>query len=324
MESAKYHQLPEPDYLEIELKKAYGPPPTRLWRLRQWARRNVFFLAFLVLFLLAAALYLGAKTATRPQLTGLLHPDSQAHLKQAATLDDSQVPEGMWSAPPPGSSGSAHIMVDAPGSEAANVDSDHTVLGAPVTTNSTNVMVSPGDLLDDSNKRPTPTEKPAAPSPHQPTAQQDKGQAPIPEPTAAEEQEEPYVPIRATFFSSVEGPKTCRGRAVAAIDLPKPAGPGRPSPPQCYNFADQQAAGCAVLVANKADGCLASVYAETDCRVYTNTMAFLPELRPVGGRWRSVLLQCGVPEPDPATLGTPPLIDQMSSIVDHDKEAKGG
>lgn len=376
MESAKYHhlsELPEPDYFEIELEKIYGPPPSRLARFRKWARRNVYLVTFVALFLVAAVLYISTKVAAKPRLVGILRPDT-SQLKQAALADDSQIPDGLWSAAPPNDQETGDtVVVDVAGSDVNNVDEDDVVLDDS-SSNDTNVMVSPSDS-DNSQKEedskspiqihidpnqgsnaasvsaatPTPSKAPIKPPPaaqppvatnalskptaapvqnpatpphsDKPTIQEDTGQVSISSPAAAED--EPPIPIRATFFSSVEGPRSCRGHPVAIIDLPKPAVPNVPSPQQCFNFAGKAQSGCALFMANKADGCVASVYAEADCVTYTNTMAFMPEARPVGGNWRSVMVQCGVPEPDPETLGKPPMMDQMASIKDNGKE-KGG
>lgn len=360
MESAKYHhlsELPEPDYFEIELEKIYGPPPSRLVRLRKWARRNIYLLIFVALFLIAAALYMSAKATAKPRLLGILRPEP-TQLKQAAVLDESQIPDGLWAAPPPNDDETGDtVVLDVSGSDVNNVDEDDTVLNVPEvdivldapSTNSTNGMISPGDPTDSQKEQdskspiqihidpdqgssapspsaaaqPIPSKAPtAAPQPSdKPAIQEDTGQVSISEPTP--EEKEPYVPIRATFYSSVEGPKACRGHPVAIIDLPKPAAPNVPGAQQCFNFAGKQKSGCALFMANKADGCVASVYAEHDCKTYTNTMAFMPEERPIGGNWRSVMVQCGVPEPDPETLGKPPMMDQMATIKDNDKE-KGG
>lgn len=66
-------------------------------------------------------------------------------------------------------------------------------------------------------------------------------------------------------------------------------------------------AGCGNFVANKEDGCEARLYAEPGCVGYLNTAVFIAEDRAVGGVWRSMVVQCGIPAPDPATLGEPPL-----------------
>ncbi|KAJ4415235.1 hypothetical protein N0V82_007472 [Gnomoniopsis sp. IMI 355080] len=347
MESAKYHrleELPEPDYFEIELEKIYGPAPTKLSRVKQWARRKSLLVAFLTLFLVAAILYISAKTAIKPMLTGILRPDS-SQLKQAALVDGSQAQAGLSSTTSTNPDGE-DITLDVAGSDVTGANGEDSLLNE-TGNNQTNVMISPGDMKDSGDtknpieihKDPTPTQttpqttaalqqptqqppqQPATQSADQPVVQQDNGQVSIQD--ATPEEKEPFVPIRATFYSGSEGPKSCRGHAMAVIDMPKAQGLSVPTARQCYNFPGLQSSGCAVFMANKIDGCEARVFAETNCRVYMNSMAFMPEMRPVGGHWRSVSVQCGIPEPDPASLGKPPMIDQMTSIVDNDK-AKGG
>lgn len=361
MESTQYHrleELPEPDYFEIELEKVYGPPPSRLWRVKQWIRRNYLLVAFFVLFLVAAILYLSARTAIKPMLTGILRPEN-SQLKQAALMDGPQAQAGLSSTSSFNNNpGGEDVVLDVAGSDVNGANGDDIVLNE-AGNNQTNVMISPGDSQDSGDSKkpveihkdpdqgtsessqdkpnpsqiPTqsavalqqPTQEPSKQPPTQPSdqsmVQQDNGQVSIQD--ATPEEKEPLVPIQATFFSGSEGPKACRGHPIALIDLPKPVGLSTPTAKQCYNFPRQQTSGCAVFMANKIDGCQASVFAETNCRTYMNTMAFMPEERPVGGNWRSVSVQCGMPEPDPATLGKPPMMDQMTSIVDNDK-AKGG
>lgn len=351
MESTKYQrleELPEPDYFEIEIEKIYGPPATRISRVKIWVRRNYILVAFFTLFLIAAILYFSAKTAIKPMLTGFLRPDN-TQLKQATLLDGSQAQVGLSSASSTGNNGE-DVILDVAGSDVNGIDGSDIALNE-TGTNMTNVMISPGDSKDSGDsKNPveihkdpdqgsdkslgveaTPSQtlpqttaavkQPATQASEQPAVQQDNGQVSIQ--GATPEDKEPLVPIRATFFSGSEGPKSCRGHAIALVDLPKPQGPAVPTTKQCYNFPGEQTSGCALFMANKIDGCQASVYAETNCRVYMNTMAFMPEQRPVGGHWRSFAVQCGIPEPDPATLGKPPMMDQLTSIVDNDK-AKGG
>lgn len=47
---------------------------------------------------------------------------------------------------------------------------------------------------------------------------------------------------------------------------------------------------------------------------YFNTVVFIPEDRAVGGQWRSVEVRCGVPPPDPESLGAPPLAGVMGGM----------
>lgn len=351
MESAKYHrleELPEPDYFEIELEKIYGPPPSRVSRVKKWARRNYLLVAFLTLFLVAAVLYMSARTAIKPMLTGILRPDN-SQIKQATLADASQAQAGLSSTGPTEIGGGDGIP-EVAGSDMNKVNGSDIALVEPG-SNKTNAIISPGDLNDSGDSRkpiethqdpdqasnealvvePTTSQALAQPTAavqqpttqpsDKPVVQQDNGQVSIQD--ATPEDKEPLVPIRATFFSGSEGPKACRGHAIALIDLPKPQGLSVPTAKQCYNFPREQSSGCATFMANKIDGCQASVYAETNCRTYMNTVAFMPEQRPVGGNWRSVMVQCGVPEPDPATLGQPPMMDQITGMVDNDK-AKGG
>ncbi|KAJ9133261.1 hypothetical protein NKR23_g10888 [Pleurostoma richardsiae] len=117
------------------------------------------------------------------------------------------------------------------------------------------------------------------------------------------------VTISATFFDGVPGPKKCRGSVMAAIHLPPPEGLGLTTASTCYNLPSP--AGCANFVANKVDGCEATLFAEPSCRSFTNLAVFTPEITAFGGVWRSVSVRCGVPEPDPASLGAPPLADMI-------------
>jgi hypothetical protein len=64
-------------------------------------------------------------------------------------------------------------------------------------------------------------------------------------------------------------------------------------------------------VASKEAGCEARLFSEPGCRMYLNTAVFIPEERAVGGQWRSVGVRCGVPAPDPESLGPPPLAGLM-------------
>lgn len=130
-----------------------------------------------------------------------------------------------------------------------------------------------------------------------------------------------HLPIRATIFSGVPGPTHCHGHVVLLLDLPPPS----PSPdgnsllttsPQCYNIPSagnpsSSTAGCGNFLANKSDGCEARVFAEPNCAGYLNTVVFTAENRAVGGQWRSLEVRCGVPAPDPESLGKPPLAGFM-------------
>lgn len=119
---------------------------------------------------------------------------------------------------------------------------------------------------------------------------------------------DPDLPIRATIYSGVPGPKHCRGAPVAVLDLPRPV--DLHTAELCYDVdggARSTSAGCGVFVANKVDGCEARLFAEPGCRTYVNTAVFQAEMRPVGGSWRSMAVRCGVVPPDPDSLGVPPL-----------------
>jgi len=76
---------------------------------------------------------------------------------------------------------------------------------------------------------------------------------------------------------------------------------------KCFDMPVGRPVGCGVFVANKRDGCQARLFSEPKCRIYANTVVFLPEERVVGGLWRSLGVRCGIPEPDPESLGVPPL-----------------
>ncbi|KKY36333.1 hypothetical protein UCDDA912_g03662 [Diaporthe ampelina] len=309
MESAQYSRLPtlpdpdsfelEPDYLELE--KLVLHPPTRAGRLRKWARRNALLVGLVALFLSVAALYMATRLAARPPL-GLMGRPSGASLKQAVEEQPAERPKVVES--------DQGIRLEE-GPDQTQIEGDQGLLkdeggavGVQGGGNNGNVTLDvPGaDVVADDNK----------------------GQASLQgQPAQPEDPPEPPIPIKAVFYSGSEGPKTCRGHVLAVINLPKPAALGVPGEAQCYNFPGEQYSGCANFMANKVDGCAAKVFGETNCRTYLNTAAFMAEDRAVGGHWRSVEVQCGIPEPDPATLGKPPMMDKISSMVDNDK-AKGG
>lgn len=50
------------------------------------------------------------------------------------------------------------------------------------------------------------------------------------------------------------------------------------------------------------DGCQARVFAEPECKSFTNIAVFMEELRPVGGVIRSIEVQCGIKSVQPAPL----------------------
>lgn len=119
-----------------------------------------------------------------------------------------------------------------------------------------------------------------------------------------------HLPITATIFTGSPGPKRCRGSVMASLNIPpRPEGAPRTGE-QCYNL--RAPAGCANFVANKGDGCEARLFSEPNCAAYANTAVFVPEARTVGGIWRSISIECGVPVPDPDSLGAPPLADLLA------------
>ncbi|KAK3985445.1 hypothetical protein QBC44DRAFT_157101 [Cladorrhinum sp. PSN332] len=139
--------------------------------------------------------------------------------------------------------------------------------------------------------------------------QEDNGQVTInPDPTANH-----TVPadlqITATIFSGVPGPSKCRGNVVLRLDIPPPAvdeeGQVQERERKCFNML--QPVGCGNFVASKEAGCEARLFAEPNCQMYLNTAVFIPEDRAVGGWWRSMDVKCGIPAPDPGTLGEPPM-----------------
>lgn len=308
MESAQYSRLPalpdpdsfelEPDYFELE--KLVLHPQTRTARLRKWARRNALFVGLVALFLTVATLYIATTLSARPGL-GLLGRPPGASLKQAIEEQPTERPKIVET--------DKGIMLEE-GPDKTEIEGGQgpinqgDVVEVQGTGNNGNVTLDvPGaDVVSEDNK----------------------GQASLQgQPPKQEDPPEPLIPIKAVFYSGSEGPKTCRGHVLAVIDLPKPAGLGVTGEAQCYNFPGEQYSGCANFMANKVDGCAAKVFGDTNCRTYLNTAAFMAEDRAVGGHWRSVEVQCGIPEPDPATLGKPPMMDKISGMVDNDK-AKGG
>ncbi len=150
---------------------------------------------------------------------------------------------------------------------------------------------------------------------------EDNGQVAINDDPTANDTFVPNLPITATIFSGVPGPFHCRGSPMLVLNLSGLAlsssgligeGEGEGGGEQALCYSMPHPAGCANFVANKRDGCQADLFAEPGCRGYTNTAVFVPEERAVGGLWRSVSVKCGVPAPDPETLGVPPLQDLLS------------
>jgi hypothetical protein len=118
--------------------------------------------------------------------------------------------------------------------------------------------------------------------------------------------------IEATIFTGVPGPKSCRGGIMTTLSVPRPDGLGLRTGARCYNLP--AVAGCGNFVANKDDGCEARLFAEPACVGFVNLAVFMPETRPVGGAWRSLSVECGIPAPDPASLGAPPLQGMISNV----------
>lgn len=108
--------------------------------------------------------------------------------------------------------------------------------------------------------------------------------------------EEVMIPITALLFAGPAGPKQCRGSPMLSIPLSRPVS----TTPTCYNTP--KTANCATFTAMKTDGCQARVFAESDCKTFTNLAVFMPELRTVGGLIRSVEVTCGVKSVEPAPL----------------------
>ncbi|POS73354.1 hypothetical protein DHEL01_v208263 [Diaporthe helianthi] len=321
MESAQYsrlQKLPEPDSFELEpdyfeLEKLVLGPPSRGARLSKWARRNGLFVGLIALFLTVATLYIAATQAARPAL-GFMGRPTGASLKQAVEEQPAERPQIV---------GIDEGIIVEEGPDKSEVEGDQDLLTGNGNGNGNGNVVQVQGAGNNGN---VTVDVPGADI----VAEDKKGQAtlegkPAQQAAPQEQQDppEPLIPINAVFYSGSEGPKSCRGHVLAVINLPKPAGTGGPGPAQCFNFPGEQYSGCANFMANKVDGCVAKVFGDTNCRAYLNTVAFMVEDRAVGGRWRSTEVQCGIPEPDPDTLGKPPMVDQISSMVNNDK-VKGG
>lgn len=120
-------------------------------------------------------------------------------------------------------------------------------------------------------------------------------QAPL-SPAPVGQPAEEVIPITALLFAGPAGPKQCRGSPMLSIPLSRPVS----TTPTCYNTP--KTANCGTFMAMKADGCQARVFAEPDCKTFTNLAVFMPELRTVGGLIRSVEVTCGVKSVEPAPL----------------------
>lgn len=153
------------------------------------------------------------------------------------------------------------------------------------------------------------------------TVDQDTGQVTITKPPG--DNGTVSIPIRAMIYHGVPGPKDCRGGPMGVVEIPGPgkalAGQGE----RCYDLAET--ANCGVFMSNKADGCEARLFSDLGCRNedFVNIVVFMPEYRSIGGVWKSMGIRCGVPEPDPATLGEPPLAQYMKKIPKKPKGGKG-
>ncbi|KAH6678729.1 hypothetical protein B0J14DRAFT_330818 [Halenospora varia] len=109
------------------------------------------------------------------------------------------------------------------------------------------------------------------------------------------------IPITAQFFAGAPGPKQCRGSSLGTINLPKPA--TQFLEPKCYNMPEPSS--CAVFLAGKDDGCEAQLFDQPNCSGFLNLAVFLQELRPMGGRFQSISLRCGVVGVAPPPLNFP-------------------
>lgn len=340
-------ELPEPDVFELE-KIYYEEPPPSLFKLAmRWTIRNLLLLFLLSLFIIASILYISTSIPEKPNFNQILRT-SVSSLKHAEVAEvAAQTSDGDT------------VQIDVSGSDVLNTDGDDIVLdGATLnvttdggidiqlTPSNTTITTSSGssDTQDtdspknathgidssDSTKNAThgidstdstdstgSNNNATATKPPPSSGGKDGGQVSIQKPTEADK--EPFTPIKATFYSGVDGPKNCRGHVIAVINLPKPQASGVPTAQQCYNFPNLAYSGCATFMANKVDGCIANVFEEPNCLSYMNTAAFMPEYRAMGGHWRSVQVQCGVPEPDPESLGKPPMVDSITGLVDNDK-----
>lgn len=357
-------ELPEPDYFELETIYYEDKPPSLLTLAMKWTLRNLFLLFFLTLFLLASVLYITDSIPERPDLSQILRT-SVASLKQTADNNNNNN-NNLAQAQTSDGGGSIQIdvagsdVLNTDGDDividegTVNISGQDGVVNATVTDdddgrivqipsnatglgnnddnnndnnnndNNNNGLGSAGAATTLSTVTVTASSSSSSSQTAPPTSD---GPASAQKPTQAEEPPEPFTPIRATFYSGVDGPSHCRGNIIGTVDMAKPntatttTTTGGPGPKTCYNFQNRQYAGCATFQANKVDGCIANVYEEPDCKTYMNTAAFMAEKRIVGGHFRSVDIQCGVPEPDPASLGKPPMVDQITGFVDNDKPA---
>ncbi|KAF2838556.1 hypothetical protein M501DRAFT_1016649 [Patellaria atrata CBS 101060] len=107
------------------------------------------------------------------------------------------------------------------------------------------------------------------------------------------------LPIIAPLHTGTAGSKSCHGPSLPPLSLSPPG--IQHTKPVCYTLP--ATAECGIFVANKDDRCEARLYSVSNCGGpeqeeegpwYQNTAVFMPEIRPVGGMWRSVSVRCGV------------------------------
>lgn len=103
------------------------------------------------------------------------------------------------------------------------------------------------------------------------------------------------IPIVAMSFTGDSGPKLCRGSMMSALKIPRPVSQIMNN--TCYDLYTM--ARCGVFIGEEADTCEARLYVQLGCPenpkgLYTNTVAFIPEYKAVGGNYRSMLVRCGM------------------------------
>ncbi|KAH9884997.1 hypothetical protein F4778DRAFT_517354 [Xylariomycetidae sp. FL2044] len=120
-------------------------------------------------------------------------------------------------------------------------------------------------------------------------------------PVPPTEDEEPITPILALLYASSPGPKECRGNIILRVNLAKPGTDH--TTPQCYNVPGVSQ--CGVFMANKDDGCEARLFNEPNCLTFANLGVFTPEVKPMGGLFRSIEIACGIEGVAPPPLHLP-------------------
>ncbi|KAF1998511.1 hypothetical protein P154DRAFT_546808 [Amniculicola lignicola CBS 123094] len=102
------------------------------------------------------------------------------------------------------------------------------------------------------------------------------------------------LPILALSYTGSGGPKHCRGSLIQKLNVPPPASDWTNG--TCVDLSSE--ANCGVFIANKDDHCEAQLFNMAGCynttRTYVNTVVFMPEERPVGARWSSMFVRCGI------------------------------